>query len=114
MFESCWAHHSTRLHLADGETKTRSWRAIRLVECPERAERVEGPHLAVPLISTSIQAIDDDIVVACGSSTYCAVLTNRSTSAKHTTSPNASQLTTKVVPRRTRRNARLCDRSSEP
>ena len=28
MFESCWAHHSTRLHLADGETKSRSWRAI--------------------------------------------------------------------------------------
>ena len=29
MFESCWAHHSTRLHLAVGETKSRSWRAIR-------------------------------------------------------------------------------------
>ena len=28
MFESCWAHHSTRLHLAVGETKSRSWRAI--------------------------------------------------------------------------------------
>ena len=26
-FESCWAHHSTRLHLAYGETKSRSWRA---------------------------------------------------------------------------------------
>jgi hypothetical protein len=44
MFESCWAHHSTRLHLASGEPKARSWRAIRLVECPERAKRVEGPH----------------------------------------------------------------------
>ena len=28
MFESCWAHHSTRLHLAVGETKSRSWQAI--------------------------------------------------------------------------------------
>jgi len=27
MFESCWAHHSTRLHLAVGETKSRSWQA---------------------------------------------------------------------------------------
>ena len=42
MFESCWAHHSTRLHLAVGETKSRSWRVIRHVECPERASRVEG------------------------------------------------------------------------
>ncbi len=31
MFESCWAHHSTRLHLAVVETKSRSW-------------RIEGPH----------------------------------------------------------------------
>ena len=37
MFESCWAHHSTRLQLAIRELKARSWRAIRPVECPERA-----------------------------------------------------------------------------
>jgi putative endonuclease len=42
MFESCWAHHSTRLHLAVGETKSRSWRAIRPSNALLALSAVEG------------------------------------------------------------------------
>ena len=47
MFESCWAHHSTRLHLAVGETKSRS-------------RRVEGPTTSSFHFHSSA---DDGIVV---------------------------------------------------
>ena len=51
MFESCWAHHSTRVPLASGEPKARSWRAIR--------QESKG-HLLI-----HFHSCDDDGIVVC-------------------------------------------------
>jgi hypothetical protein len=48
MFESCWAHHSTRLSLAFGEPKACSWRAPQLP--PFALIRAKGVHRSGKLI----------------------------------------------------------------
>ncbi len=58
MFESCWAHHSTRLHLAVGETKSRSWQAICGSNALSERSESKGPRqlsdiVEGPLKSTS-------------------------------------------------------------
>ncbi|MBY0496904.1 MAG: GIY-YIG nuclease family protein [Cyanobacteria bacterium] len=66
-FESCWAHHSTHLRFAYGEPKVRSWRAIcRSNALSERSES-KGSLTACHLLSFRF-ALDDGIVVLCGSS----------------------------------------------
>jgi len=93
MFESCWAHHSTRI--ASHATESNALPALSVVEGSERSEskgtsrgkprgcnRMPAIHHHSPSISHPTMTSSS----SCGSFTFFAARMVRCTSAKHMTS----------------------------